>query len=132
MSYVLLLEPNHILGDQYSKYLKKHGYQIKWCQTGQQAIFKTDFSKPNLIITELLLAAHNGIEFLYELRSYPEWQDIPVIILSRLQRSQLAVSDKMLDELGVQHFLYKPETSLKRLKSHVAALQMPVTTPSQL
>ena len=62
-----------------------------------------------------MLAGHSGVEFLYEFRSYSEWRNIPVIILTGVPRGELGLSDVAMTDLGVVGYLYKPETSLAGL-----------------
>jgi len=70
---------------------------------------------------ELQLASHNGIEFLYELRSYNDWQSIPVIIHSLVPATAFT---NIAPELGVVSYLYKPTTTLKKLCTSVSDLQL--------
>jgi len=112
---ILLLEPNRLLAEQYMRYLEKEGYELIWCENAQDGVAAADELRPNLIIVELLLAGHSGVEFLYEFRSYADWLNLPVIILSGISQLSAGVSDATLSELGVGAYLYKPETSLDQL-----------------
>lgn len=65
---------------------------------------------------ELQLVGHSGIEFLYEFRSYPDWQNVPLIIHTHVPPSEFAgARDLLMKELGAHTYLYKPHTSLKKL-----------------
>lgn len=112
---ILLIEPDKMLADNYSYVLERAGHAVSWQPTAQSAIHHTDQDKPDLIILELQLPSHNGIEFLYELRSYPEWQNIPAIILSLVPQESAIGEARILKQLGVRHFLYKPQTKLQQL-----------------
>lgn len=105
--HVLLLEPNRILARQYAEVLQQHGYHVIAAADAQSAILAADAQTPDVVITELLLARHSGIEFLYEFRSYSEWQQIPTIVLSRAQNSELGINQKTMRELGITRVLYK-------------------------
>lgn len=115
MAHILLLEPNQLLAGQYQRFFEDNGHDVTWCQNAQNGINLADNRKPDIVVMELLLTAHSGIEFLYEFRSYSEWRSIPIIILTRVPRNDISSSDKVLEELGVVAFLYKPETTLRRL-----------------
>jgi DNA-binding response OmpR family regulator len=115
MAHILIIEPNKLLAEQYETYFETQGHTVMWASKAQDAINRADDTKPDIVISELLLTSHSGVEFLHEFRSYVEWQLIPVIILSRLPRENLQASDEVLRSLGVKNYLYKPETSLKRL-----------------
>lgn len=82
MKHILLIEPDKILSENYRLSFQKSGYKIQITHDAQAAIYAVDKIKPDLIVLEIQLASHSGIEFLYELRSYSDWQNIPVIILS--------------------------------------------------
>jgi response regulator RpfG family c-di-GMP phosphodiesterase len=75
-----------------------------------------DRFQPDLVVIELQLVEHSGIEFLYEFRSYPDWQDVPVIVQSQVPPREFNASIQLLkDELGIKEYLYKPQTTLKQL-----------------
>lgn len=115
---ILLIEPNKILAAQYASALKPA--EVAWCRDAQSAVLKVDKQKPDLIITELLMSQHSGIEFLYELRTYPEWRTIPVIILSSVGQAESGLDKSMLERLGVAGYLYKPGMSLGKLADFAA------------
>lgn len=110
---ILLLEPDGILGKTYAKALREKGHKVSWCRDSQSAIQSSDKDRPDVIVAELQLARHNGVEFLYELRSYSDWQDIPVIVLSHVP--SLSGTQATLRHLNVKDYLYKPRTKLQDL-----------------
>ncbi len=125
MSKILLLEPNRLLAQQYMALLQGMGHDVEWSEDAQTGITSADETVPDLIIIELLLAGHSGIEFLYEFRSYPEWRDVPAIVLTSVAPRDIKASEQILRELGVAMLLYKPDTSLTMLRHHVKrALQV--------
>jgi DNA-binding response OmpR family regulator len=114
--HILLIEPDHVLADTYRQALQDNGHQITTVPTAQAAISAADAQKPDLVILELQLVEHSGIEFLYEFRSYPDWQGIPVIVHSLVPPGEFSASQAILhDELGVTAYLYKPHASLRQL-----------------
>lgn len=114
--HILLIEPDRILAQTYKKALSREGFTVTPCASAQAAIFATDQQKPDLIIIELQLIEHSGIEFLYELRSYPEWQSVPVIIHSQIPPAEFSSQATLLkDSLKVNHYLYKTSTTLAEL-----------------
>lgn len=118
---LLLIEPDRVLASIYQQALGAAGHEVRGAVSAQSAVFSADERTPDIVVLELQLVSHSGIEFLYEFRSYPEWQTLPVIILSQVPASEFSDSRKLLrDELGVVTYLYKPHTSLKRLVSAVS------------
>lgn len=108
-----------MLAEQYVRYLEREAYEVSWCENAQTGVAAADVLHPDLIIVELLLAGHSGIEFLYEFRSYVDWLAVPVVILSGISQRSAGVSDATLADLGVCVYLYKPDTSLDQLGRQV-------------
>lgn len=99
--------------------LARHERSVAIAQTSQSAIQQADKSLPRLIILELLIPRHNGLEFIHELRSYPEWLDIPLIIYSQMPKEDLLASPEVLKDMGVVEHFYKPTVSLDKLVKSV-------------
>lgn len=112
---ILLVEPDRILGAIMKSALEVYDYSVDWKRTAQTALDSLDDSIPDLIILELQLGLHNGIEYLYEIASYPEWQDIPVIIHTINARAQDETFAESFEQLKVKAVLYKPKTSTAKL-----------------
>ena len=116
MVKILLLEPDTILANSYMRAFEHVGHSVRRTVSAQDAVFQVDELLPHVVIVELQLVAHSGIEFLYELRSYHEWQQLPVLIHSCIPPAEFSDSMNLLrDKLGVKQYLYKPHTSLAKL-----------------
>ncbi len=116
MADILLIEPDRILADTYLQALSAAGHSVGVCATAQAGIMVADQITPDLVVLEVQLTMHSGIEFLYEFRSYPEWQQVPVIIHSQVPPDEFDGSRALLEqELGVKAYLYKPQTTLHDL-----------------
>ncbi len=120
MANILLLEPDVKLANIYMASLQDAGHDVSHCTTAQAAILAADESMPDVVVLELQLVAHSGIEFLYEFRSYADWQLIPVIIISHVPPGEFAASAMLLHRrLGVRSYHYKPQTTLRTLLAAV-------------
>jgi DNA-binding response OmpR family regulator len=116
MANVLLLEPNRVLSQAYTSALQHAGHQVSSVHSAQEAIHAADQTMPDVVLLELQLAGHDGIEFLHEFRSYPEWQAVPVVVISNMTPSTLqSIGITLKRDLGVTVCLYKPRVSLDRL-----------------
>lgn len=123
MAQILLVEPDRQLAQTYASAFSQVGYQIGARANAQTAIQAVDSLSPDLIILEIQLIEHSGIEFLYELRSYPEWQDIPVIILTQIPPAEFNDNLQILrGELNVSSILYKPHTNVKKMLQTVSEI----------
>src|SRR5665213_2435889 len=120
MAQILLVEPDRLLARTYAEALSGDGHEVVVAANAQAAVSSADTTRPDLVILELQLIEHSGIEFLYEFRSYQEWQDIPVLIHTMVPPTEFADSREILaGELSVNIYLYKPRTSLRQLIGHV-------------
>ena len=115
MGHIIVLEPDVRLARTYGGLFATRAHSVEACTTAQDAIIAADEQKPDLVVLELQLVAHSGIEFLYEFRSYADWRLIPAVVLSTVPPDELAKSQTLLRRLGVVSYLYKPRTSLQTL-----------------
>lgn len=119
MATLLLIEPDESLASTYKDALQYSNHEVHHSVDIRHAIQALDERQIDLIILELQIALHNGVEFLYEMRSYTEWQHIPVILHTSVPFRALNQGDVLSKELNVQVHLYKPTTSLEKLTSAV-------------
>jgi len=123
MAQILLIEPDRVLAETYRLALEGAGHKVSVCATAQAAVQSADNVKPDLVILEIQLVEHSGIEFLYEFRSYPDWQNVPVLIQSQVPPSEFSDNLELLkNELNVVNYLYKPQTNLKKLIDTISDL----------
>ena len=113
---VLLVEPDEVLAKIYAQALCSKKYEVIHVTGAQAAVIAADDNRPDLVICELQLIGHSGIEFLYEFRSYADWQKVPVIVLTSVPPTEFSGSrDGLKEQLGVGNYLYKPATSLAQM-----------------
>jgi len=116
MAHIILIEPDRLLAQIYCQSLTAARHSVIPCASAQAAILAADQQTPDVVVLELQLIEHSGIEFLYEFRSYTEWQNIPVILHTQVPAGEFASNWQLLrDELGASAYLYKPLTSLRGL-----------------
>jgi two-component system cell cycle response regulator DivK len=129
MNNVLLIEPDRVMAEIYKRAIEADGISAVTSVSGAQAaIMAADKHRPDLVILELQLIEHSGVEFLYEFRSYSEWQAIPVLVQTMVPFSEFRDNWHLLqDELGVRAYMYKPHTSLRQLQTYVREHSLVVT-----
>lgn len=125
MAVILLMEPDKLLAQSYSVVLQQAGHQVFWQSNAQTALATLEEQPVGLIILELRLANHNGVEFLHEVRSYPEWDGIPILLHTMVPRSSRGLGKPYWSQLGIVGYLYKPQTNLKQLAAAVANIHAP-------
>ncbi|MGH7156647.1 MAG: response regulator transcription factor [Candidatus Saccharimonadales bacterium] len=124
MAKVLLIETDRQLAKNIQGYLKLAGHSIQIHSDLQTAITSADTQSPDIIVLDLWLAGRSGIEFLYELRSYPDWQNVPVIVTGKLSQDELALYDLAFQQLNVASYLPKHAT-ISELASQIGQLLQP-------
>lgn len=120
MKHILMLEPDVILGQMLASEAKKRGFTVAWSKTAESAIHAADEKKPDLVLMELQISKHNGIEFLYEFKSYTEWMNIPVFIYTSLPPSEMAAIFKVSKQLNIKAVYHKSHCSLPQLYDSIS------------
>lgn len=114
MKRLLIIEPDVCTARQIAEYLGRY-HTVGVVIDGQAAVHYLDEHTVDAIILEPLLPMHNGIEFLYEIRSYEDLQDVPVILYTAARHDQLAVSTRLQEQLNIDGIILKNHNSLSKL-----------------
>ena len=85
--------------------LNMKGFRVVTAGDGIEALERMPSEKFDLIITDLNMPDMDGYEFIRTLRETPEYQDIPIIVLSSM--TDLKNKDLAM-ESGALAFLEKP------------------------
>ena len=85
--------------------LKKEGYRLLTCDSGAKALRLAHDKHPNLILLDIMMPEMDGYEVLQHLKSNPDTNDIPVIIMSALSDMQSIVKGY---QLGATEYVTKP------------------------
>ena len=99
---ILVVEDNPQAAKLLSLYLIQAGYRVMVAETGCQALEIAARCHPTAITLDLLLPDQDGWQVLTELKASPLTQDIPVMIISVLDRQNLGF------RLGASEYLVKP------------------------
>jgi DNA-binding response OmpR family regulator len=99
---VLVVEDDRQAAKILSVYLVQAGYRVCLAHTGDDALLKAEQLRPRAITLDILLPGGDGWEVLAKLKASPFTQDIPVIIVSVLDRQELGF------HLGAMDYLVKP------------------------
>ena len=127
MPQVLLIESDRLIAGNIKKMLKKAGIKVDWQVDPQAALDDADKNLPDLIIIDMVLAGHGGIEFLYEFRSYPDWQKVPVVVFTSLSAEELKKDISGFEHLNISAYHYKPNTPLSDLVKSVEHILQPAS-----
>ncbi len=82
------------------------GWQVTEAENGQVAVEALATAQPDVIILDLMMPTMDGFEFLDELRSRPDWQDIPVVVITA---KDLTEKDRVRLNGGVERIIQKSD-----------------------
>jgi DNA-binding response OmpR family regulator len=102
---VLIVDDSRHLADSICDLLLMSGYEVSIATNGESGIEMLKTSKPDLIITDMVMPKMNGIDFIAYVRSSVEFKDIPIIMLT----AQVEPENRAAAEnAGANVFMVKP------------------------
>lgn len=110
MKKILFIEDEPTLQKTVGDILKQESYETISALDGETGLRLAKSEKPDLILLDLILPKMHGFEVLKELKISPETKEIPVIILTNLERMEDV--DKAI-ELGATTYLVKTQYEIK-------------------
>ncbi len=111
---ILVVEDEPDTADLVKLILQEKGYQVVHAADGQDALNKiTSMPPPSLVLLDVQLPLVDGITILETIRATPDWQHVPVVLLTavvdpRCIRQAVAIK--------VQDYILKPFTRDDLLK----------------
>ena len=115
---ILVAEDNEQAAQLLGIYLTEAGYQVEYAADGEEAIAKAAEIHPFAITLDILLPKKDGWQVLREMKTKPNLQSIPVIIISVTEERQLAFG------LGAVDHLVKP-IDKEALLASLQSLKLP-------
>jgi len=104
MAKILIVEDDKFLSELITQKIGAEGYDVVLAMDGEKALDVAKTEQPNLILLDLILPTIDGFAVLQQLKTMPETQNIPVIILSNLGQKE-DVERGM--QLGAADFMIK-------------------------
>lgn len=116
MNHVLVVEDEEFLARAIKDNLTSRGCTVSIATDGDAVEPELKNKKPDLILLDLLLPKKNGFDVLRDIKTNPEWQLIPVIILSNLgEDSEI----KRGLELGASDYFVKSQHPIQEVMDKV-------------
>ncbi|WP_353571937.1 response regulator [Candidatus Albibeggiatoa sp. nov. BB20] len=79
---ILVVEDDDVTRKLIETMLQKIGWQVETSENGQLALESLLQSRPDLILSDLMMPEMDGFELITKLRKEPEWRQIPVVVLT--------------------------------------------------
>ena len=111
--------------------LEKNGYTVETAATGEEALKKVRFKKPDLMVLDLMLPGVDGLNVCKQLKSDPRTEQLPVIMLTAKGEEADIVTGL---ELGADDYVTKPFSpkvlvARIRRRLHQASVSNPEAAP---
>ena len=104
--HAFLVDDDEVVRRSVRQALEPIGWKVTEAENGQVAIEAMTAGRPDVIILDLMMPKMDGFEFLDEWRGRPEWQDIPVVVITAKD-----LTDEDRDRLngGVERIIQKSD-----------------------
>jgi GAF domain-containing protein/CheY-like chemotaxis protein len=102
----LLVDDDDVVRRSVRQALEPIGWQVTEAENGQVAVEAITAARPDVIILDLMMPKMDGFEFLDELRSRPDWRDIPVVVITA---KDLTDEDRNRLNGGVERIIQKSD-----------------------
>lgn len=113
---VLIIDDSETSRRMYKSILMAEGFFVMEASSGMEGIKRLREDVPDLIVLDLIMEDMDGYKFLQLVRVNPEWENIPVLVLTG--RMTPAEMDRAA-ALGISDYLVKATTSPKKLAEKV-------------
>jgi GAF domain-containing protein/DNA-binding response OmpR family regulator len=102
----LLVDDDDVVRRGVRQALEPIGWKIREAENGQAAVEALAAARADVIILDLMMPKMDGFEFLDELRSRTDWQDIPVVVITAKDLTQ---EDRDRLNGGVERIIQKSD-----------------------
>ncbi len=116
---VLLVEDDEATRDMMRALLTREGWNVMEAANGRVALEKMQTLRPDLILLDLMMPEMDGFEFARRLQERPEWQAIPVIVLTA---KDITETDRLRLQGSVEKIVQKGAWDRDALLREVRAL----------
>lgn len=105
MHDILLVDDEVLISMVLSRAFEAEGFRVRTARDGREALTQVRERAPDLIVTDLQMPVMNGLELALNLRSSPETQDIPLLMLTA--RGYIA-NPELVEQTNIRELIAKP------------------------
>ena len=113
---IFIIEDDIFLSDIIARKLAVEGWELSHSLEGERAIQEAEEKQPDVIILDLVLPGLDGFDILKKLKENQRTKNIPVIVLSNLNKKE-DIAKAM--KLAASSFLVKADVSLDDIVSEM-------------
>ena len=85
MPVILVVDDTALARESVSRLLEFEGFQTVRASNGKEAYATLYSQRPDLVLLDLMMPEMDGITFIRMIRGHPQWETIPVIVLTGMQ-----------------------------------------------
>lgn len=112
MGKVLIVEDNAFLRKMISDRLSQEGHTVIQAKDGEEGLDVAQKDQPNLVLLDIIMPKMDGITLLQKIREQKMNQNIPVMIISSVDRPEhIALAQKH----NVFRYMIKDQTEINTL-----------------
>ena len=115
---VLVVEDDAVTRELMRSTLEKEEFIVVDACSGVEGLQKLITTKPAVILLDLMMPEMDGFQFAREVRSRPEWQDIPILVMTA---KDITSEDRARLDGHVSRILQKGACSREELLAEISA-----------
>lgn len=116
MSTILAIDDSPEMHRLYRIALQRPGYRLCFAKSGSDALLVMGNHFPDVILLDMAMPGMDGLAFLRLLRQQPEWEKIPVIMITAFGTGEDTAATR---DLGVAAHFVKAGFSMKQLRAQI-------------
>ncbi len=116
MSRALVVDDSMLIRHTVCRYLEERGWSVDSVVDGMEALDAVRETRPDLIVTDMMMPRMTGSQLITELKKVPETSRIPIIILCGRNSER----DAKANENRADYAIYKDIDILKQLEHALA------------
>jgi DNA-binding response OmpR family regulator len=115
---VCIVDDNRIAREVLGEHLSSERYDLNFVESGKELLANLYLLKPDVILLDVMMPDMNGFEVCQHVKQQPEWQHIPIILVTALDSKDALVLGL---DAGADEFLAKPVNG-HELRSRVRSM----------
>jgi CheY-like chemotaxis protein len=90
MKKILIVEDELVVRSIYRRKYEMAGYEVETAEEGSAALKMLPTFKPDLVQVDIMMPGIDGVEVIRQIRAWPDFQNVPILVLSSFYRPDLA------------------------------------------